>query len=354
MRTVSGRPVRVGAIGAGWWATTNHFPLLAERDDVDLVSVCRPDAELLANVKDQFGFTHATENVDELLAQDLDAVIVTTPHHLHYEHARAALDRGFHVLCEKPMTLHAHEAWDLVTKASQKDVVLLVPYGWQYTDFVVRAKELVEEGALGDVEYVACTMASPTKEFFAGEGGVPSRWTPTLAAPDMRTWQDASRGGGYAHGQLTHAVSLSLWLTGLRARRVSGFVSNPNSGVDMYNCGNVIFGNGALGSYAGAATLPSDSKFQIDIRIYGSRGVLLLDVERERAEFLLHDGRREYLLASPGSGDYSCIEPPNRFIDLVTGRSSENNSSGDVAARAVELIDALVQSGTAGGVPIDV
>jgi predicted dehydrogenase len=354
MRSVTDRPVRVGAIGAGWWATTNHFPLLAGRDDVELVSVCRPDPDLLAVVKEQFGFAHATEDVDELLSQDLDAVLVSTPHHLHYEHARAALDRGLHVMCEKPMTLDPHQAWELVTAANQQDVVLLVPYGWNYTDFIVRAKELIDDGAIGDVEFVAGTMASPTKEFFAGQGGVPSQWTPTLAAPDMRTWQDARRGGGYAHGQLTHVVSLALWLTGLRAQQVSGVVSTPNSGVDMYNSANVTFTNGALGSLAGAATLPADSKFQVDIRVFGTNGVLLLDVERERAEFLLHDGREESLLATPGSGNYACSTPPSRFIDLVAGRSTENNSSGDVAARSVELIAALLESAKVGGAPVSV
>lgn len=346
--------MRIGAIGAGWWATTNHFPILAARDDVELVSVCRPDQDLLGTVQDTFGFAHATEDVDELLDQDLDAVVVTTPHNLHYDHARRALERGLHVMCEKPMTLHASEAWHLVDLAREHDVVLLVPHGWQYTDYVVRAKEVVDAGALGDVEYVSCTMASPTKEFFAGAGGPPSQWTPNLIAPDMRTWQDPIRGGGYAHGQLTHGVNLALWLTGVRATRVSGVVSNPHSAVDMYNCASVTFANGAVGSFTGAATLPADAKFQVDIRIFGSRGVLLLDVERERAEFQLHDGRHESLLAAPGSGAYECARPPKRFVELITGVESVNNSSGEVAARSVELIEAMVRSAAQNGVPVDI
>ena len=354
MITVSGRPVRVGAIGAGWWATTNHFPILAARPDVELVSVCRPDSDLLRTVKDTFGFTHATEDVDELLEQNLDAVVVATPHHLHYEHARLALERGLHVMCEKPMTLHAHEAWHLADLARARDLVLLVPHGWQYTDYVVSAKELLDEGAVGEVEFISCTMASPTKEFFAGGGGPPSQWTPNLVAPDMRTWQDPGRGGGYAHGQLTHGVNLVLWLTGLRAARVSGVVSNPHSAVDLYNSANVTFTNGAAGSFSGAATLPADDKFQVDIRLFGSRGVLLLDVERERAEFRMHNGRHQSLLTSLGSGDYECTRPVNRFIGLITGTESVNNSSGEVAACSVELIEAMVRSASQNGVPVDI
>jgi predicted dehydrogenase len=62
---VSGR-VRLGAVGAGWWATSNHFPILAARDDVDLVGVCSIGPELEA-VREQFGFGMATSDYDELL-----------------------------------------------------------------------------------------------------------------------------------------------------------------------------------------------------------------------------------------------------------------------------------------------
>lgn len=345
----SGHRVRVGAIGAGWWATTNHFPILAERADVELVAVCRPDAELLAEVRDRFGFTVATEDYRELIAQDLDAVLVTTPHHLHYEHARAALAAGHHVMCEKPMTLSADEAWELVELARQRDRVLLVPYGWHYKPFIGRAKELMDAGVIGAVEFIHCYMASPTKDFFAGAGGVPSGWAPTLASPDTRTWQDPARGGGYARGQLTHSTALALWLTGLRASEVSAIGSSVNSAVDMYDAAHVRFDNGAIGSVVGAATLPDDSKFQVDLRIFGSRGVLLLDVERERAEFVLHDGTTTVIPVESGDGAYSCEAPPSHFIDLIVGAARTNPSSGEVAARSVELVEALHRSSATGG-----
>ncbi len=84
--------LRLGVIGAGWWATTNHIPEFAKRPDVTLASVCRLGPQLLAEIRDQFGFEHATEDYRELLAQNLDAVVVASPHHLHHEHARATVD----------------------------------------------------------------------------------------------------------------------------------------------------------------------------------------------------------------------------------------------------------------------
>ena len=53
---------KVGVIGAGWWATTNHLPVLEKRDDIELISVCRKGKTELAQVAERFGFQHATED----------------------------------------------------------------------------------------------------------------------------------------------------------------------------------------------------------------------------------------------------------------------------------------------------
>ncbi|MDE2449298.1 MAG: Gfo/Idh/MocA family oxidoreductase, partial [Gammaproteobacteria bacterium] len=254
--------VRVGCIGAGWWATVNHFPILAARDDVELVAICRPDRDLLLQVQKTFGFRYAFEDYRELLSLDLDAVVITTPHHLHYEHAAQALNRPLHVLCEKPMTLQAREAWDLVAAVAQRNIHFLIPYGWHYKPFVTTAKQMLDDGGVGDIEFVQCHMASPTKAFFSGRGGVPRETAPTLVAPDPKTWQVPGHGGGYAHGQLTHSTALMFWLTRLRATEVRAIATSPGSAVDMYDAATVTFANGAIGVVSGAATLPDNDKFQ--------------------------------------------------------------------------------------------
>ncbi len=90
------------------------------------------------------------------------------------------------------------------------------------------------------------------------------------------------------------------------------------------------------------------------MRVFGSEGVLLLDTERERVSIRRHDGQEWNLDIAPGAGDYECLVPPNRFIDLIVGRSDENNSSAHVAARSIELIDAMLRSAAAGGTEVSV
>jgi predicted dehydrogenase len=342
--------VRIGFIGAGWWVTTNHLPILKAREDVEMAAICRLGQEMLHIIQNEFGIGFATEDYRELLEQELDGVVVGSPHHLHYEHALAALEKGFHVLCEKPMTLSAAQAWKLVNTARANHLHLIVPYGWHYKPFIQQAKQWMEAGLVGEVEYVLCHMASPTKDFFAGDGRPPSQWEPTLAAPDPATWQVRENGGGYAHGQVTHSSALMFWLTGLRAKEVTCRMTAPNSKVDMYNTASVVFENGAIGTISGAATLPDNDTFQVDIRIFGTEGVMLLDVERERVSLRRHDGAHQSLDVPAGEGAYTCETPPERFIDLIKGRG-RNDSPGEIAARSVELINAMFESAANKGQP---
>ncbi|WP_345800865.1 Gfo/Idh/MocA family oxidoreductase [Microbacterium sp. AZCO] len=346
-------PVRLGAIGAGWWATSNHFPLFAARDDVELVGVCGLGPDLPA-IRDRFGFGFATESADELFDAGLDAVVITTPHDLHHPLAARALDRGLHVLCEKPMTLHAAEAWDLAARAERAGTVFLVPYGWNYKPFTVAAKRMLEAGRIGEIQYALCHMASPTRGLFGSDPThMLERWN-SETAPDPTTWSSPARGGGYAHGQVTHSSALLFWLTGLRAATVAGRVMDAGAPVDLFDAGVVRFDNGALGSLSGAATLADGDKYQVDIRLFGTEGVLMIDVERERVTLSRYDGEREEVAIAEGEGEYECLEPPARFIDLITGAATENNSGVDVAARSVELIEALLRSSAAGGAEIRV
>lgn len=342
---MSNDQVRVGAIGAGWWATTNHFPLLAQNPDVALVGVSSIGVAHLEHVKDVFGFERATEDFRELLSWDLDAVVVASPHYLHYLHAAAGLDHGLAVLCEKPMTLSAVEAWDLVDRASRSDAALLVSLGWNYKPFLQQAFALMRDIGVGTIQFVSVRMASPTKGLFTDAApAVPVNFTAKLTGPDPQTWQDPRRGGGYTHGQLSHAAGLLFWLTGLRASQVVASSSAPGSDVDLYDCALIDFVGGAHGVLSGAGTLPDGDKFQLGMEIFGSEGVLIIDVERERVELRRHDKRNVSLEIPVGQGDYSCEGPVDRLIQLAKDRTVENNSNGSVGARSVELLSALQES----------
>lgn len=343
--------VRLGFIGAGWWATANHLPQCAARDDVEMTAVCRLGKRELEQVRARFGFRFATEDYRELLEQPLDAVVITSPHSLHYQHARAALERELHVMVEKPMTLRASEAWELVALARERKRHVLVPYGWNYKPFVEEAQRQLANNAVGTIEYVMCHMASPIRGLLSGTDVGDVAGGAGLFAPDARTWADpALAGGGYGHAQITHVLGMLFFLTPLRAEHVYAEMSNPGSQVELYDGLSVRFQGGVIGVVSGAGSVPPHNRFQVDLRIFGSEGMLLLDVERERLEVRRRDGRDFSMPIPAGEGDYTCDVPPHRFIELIRNLSERNNSSGEIAARAVELLDAAYRSARSGRV----
>ena len=89
------------------------------------------------------------------------------------------------------------------------------------------------------------------------------------------------------------------------------------------------------------------------LRIFGSEGVLTLDLERARLEVLRHDGNHIRHEIPADAGQYDCYGPPNRFVDLIQGQGT-NDSPGEVAARSVETLDAMFRSVAAGGKPVAV
>jgi predicted dehydrogenase len=348
--------VRLGFLGAGWWATANHMPILRQRDDVEFVAVCRLGQAELQQVKDRFGFRFATENARELVDYPgLDAVFVSSPHTLHYEHAKLALEKGLHVLCEKPMCTRGNHARELVRLAAEKKLHLLVPYGWHYKPFIQQAKVWLDQGAVGTVQYVLCHMASPIRDLlvrgqFQAErvsgqaGGV-------LFHPDPKTWSDpVVAGGGYGHAQLSHSTGMLFWLTGLMPQSVYALMTAPGSRVDLYDALSVRFEGGAIGTISGAGTVPplGAAQYQVDLRIFGTEGLLMLDCERARLELRRHDGKLDRLDLPADAGHYSCEGPPHNFIELILGKTDVNSAPGEAAMRSVVLLDAAYRSAQSG------
>jgi len=358
----NGKKVRVGVIGAGSWAIGNHIPVLAERDDVELVSVVRKGRVALDSIVERFGFAHSSEDYRDLLDQELDAVIVASPSSLHHEHATAAMRAGAHVLCEKPFTIDPAEAWDLRRVADELERHLIVSFGWHYRPLGIEAKRrMVEYGGVGKVEHIMVSMASGTRELLRSTDGGGYEGSAEGFAPEAETWTDpAVSGGGYAPAQLSHAMGLAMWLTGERAADVFAFMNNVDATVDMHDAISIRYASGATGSLSGASC-PSPAnaieapdepwpRHQLLVRIYGSEGQLVLDLERDFLWHYRNDGVDEKVALPASAGLYKCDGPPNTLIDLTLGKPAENRSPAELAARTVEVIEAAVRSAGTGAV----
>lgn len=343
-------PIRAGVIGAGSWAVASHLPALAARAEVELVAVCRHGAAELAEIAARWRFPVASEDYGEVIAQGLDLIVVSSPSALHYEHARAALDAGAHVLIEKPFTLDPEQAWDLVARAQHADRHLLVAFGYNYRPVTQIARQLLRQhGGIGRIEGLNLSMASGTRTLLLNQGAYPK--AADGYAPDPDTWTDPRlSGGGYGQAQLCHALGIGLWLTGLRATRVYATMRRPEgSRVELSDAFAVDYTGGAIGTITGSSAHQGflAERDQLHIRVIGDAGHLDLDFDRDEVALYRPDGVSDRRQLDLGAGSYDCDGPPNALVDLILGQG-ENCSPGELGARTVEVLAAGYRSVAAG------
>lgn len=342
---------RLGIIGAGSWVVSSHLPNFeARRDEVEFVGVCRKGDGLLKQIKEAHRFDVASEDYRDVIDAGIDICLVASPTALHHEHAKAALEAGAHVLVEKPFTIEPSQAWDLVKTAERVDRQIVVSFGWNYRPMVVAAKRLVEEHGVGQVEQLMIHMASGTRELLSNTGAYHE--ASDVAAPEPRTWTDpALSGGGYGQAQLSHALGMTLWLTGLRGHQAFALMSAPlDAPVELHDAVSLRFDNGAIGTMAGGSTHAGagDNKHQLEVRLIGSQGQFHIDVEREIVWLYRTDGIDIRLDLEPEAGRYDCAGPVHALVDLGLGKAAEVHSPGELGARTVEILDAVYRSASSG------
>ncbi|HEX3186705.1 MAG TPA: Gfo/Idh/MocA family oxidoreductase [Pyrinomonadaceae bacterium] len=145
--------IRVGVIGYGYWGPNlvRNF-MLAPGSAV--TRVCDLREERLAPLHKVYpGIKTSTHPADMINDPEIDAVVVATPVSSHYELALAALRAGKHVLVEKPLASTSDQARKLVDEAAARKLVLLVDHTFVYTDAVRKIRDLIAEGALGQIYY---------------------------------------------------------------------------------------------------------------------------------------------------------------------------------------------------------
>ena len=349
---------RIGVIGAGFWAATHYLPFFQGHPEVELVGVVRKDDDGLEEFKRTFGLEVATSSVEELLACDLDGVVVSSPHRFHREHAVAALAAGAHVLVEKPMTVTLADARAIAEAARVHERTATVAHGWNYSRMATWAHDALAEGRLGKITSVTGYMASCLTELFAGRSGYGVQDVGGFAVEaEADTWARAGAGGGYLYGQLSHLLGLALWLLPQEPEEVFARAALLENGVDLDVQVSVAFADGLLGSFSGHGHQPWVMRHACDLRIAGENGVLALDFERERAELLLQGDRAkmEVLHVGPepppadGEGMYECEGPARYLIDICLGRDARDQAPADVGVRSVAVMDGAWQSIQGGG-----
>ncbi len=146
--------IKVGLIGLGYWGP-NLARVLNQTTHCEFTACSDLDAQRLKKTLRQYPGLKGYASAEELLASDVDAVAIATPISTHYDLARRALQSGKHVFVEKPLTDNSAKARELTEIARAADRKLMTGHTFVYSPPVVRVKELIDAGTLGELQYLS-------------------------------------------------------------------------------------------------------------------------------------------------------------------------------------------------------
>lgn len=189
----------MAVLGAGGAAQVVHLPILARLADVEIVGIVDPDQRKAATIGKRFGVPAIAEDLASLVPDEsLDAVVVCTPNGEHEQGVLAALERGAHVLCERPLTVSSEAARRLIDAAASAERQLMVANNHRYRHDFRLVRQFVASGELGDVFFVR------------------SAWLNRRSRRPRRGWRTDAKyaGGGVIMDLGAQALDLALWSVG--------------------------------------------------------------------------------------------------------------------------------------------
>jgi len=339
--------VRIGIIGAGWWATSAHIPAINSHPRAELIAVQSREKANAARIARDFGAKYACTSLEEILAlKELDAVIVASTPNVHFPQAKAALERGLHALVEKPMTFTVKEARDLVETAARSDLQLLVSCPWHFTAHGLQARRLIHSGVLGDIKLISMLMTNPIDKLLRGINTSPTHGTDkskVYVEPCKGSYSDpATAGGGQIFCQVSHAAAYLTFLTGLRPAEVYARFDFDGSENDIYNALTVTYENGTLANIASTGATPLCER-TYEVRVFGSKAILQLELWRGEMALIDFANKRTRFDTLSENEIYPSQAPATNFIDAIVGKAP-NGSPGELGLASMEIIEAACES----------
>jgi len=255
--------------------------------------------------------------------EELDGVIIASPHNVHCEQIIDCLRAGLHVLCEKPMVSSIRDAHRVIEEEKRAGKLLAIGYQRHTQGEFQFVKKCIESGQTGEVQFVSA---------FQGQN-----WM-RMTAGSWRQMPQVSL-GGQLNDSGSHLIDIILWVTGLKAREVAASIRKFDREVDINSAITIEFANGAVGN----------------ISVVGNCPVWWEDITIVCAEwaFFLRQGRLTYStgdraeLLQLQNTNYGSNCPSHNFVRAILGE--EQVAAPSVCGlRTIELTEAAWRSAESG------
>ncbi|MBO3762063.1 Gfo/Idh/MocA family oxidoreductase [Ciceribacter sp. L1K22] len=301
-----GRRIRLGMVGGGQGAFIGGVHRMAARldDHFELVAgaLSSTAEKSKASGKDLgldpdrcYGSFEEMAEKEAARADGIEAVSIVTPNHVHYPAAKAFLERGIHVICDKPLTSNLEDARKLKAVADKAKAVFVLTHNYTGYPMIRQAREMVAAGKLGQLRVIQAEYAQDwLTEAVEQTGAKQALW---------RTDPNQSGAGGATGDIGTHAYHLASFVTGLTLKSLAADLDSFVEGRRVDDNGHVLlrFEGGAKGMLWCSQVAPGNEN-GLKLRVYGTKGGLEWEQENPNYLWFTPFGEQKRLITRNGAG----------------------------------------------------
>lgn len=329
--------VRLAIVGCGYWGP-NLLRNLWGLPECEVRVACDSKPERLEHMARLYAGIRTTTEVSDVIGDpEIDAVVVATPVHSHFDLAKELIEAGKHTFVEKPLAASAWEAAELVRLSEERHVVLMVGHTFVYSPPVRRMKELIDSGNIGEVLYISSR-----------------RLNLGLFQPDINVAWDLG----------PHDISIILYLLGSDPCTVScQGVDHFNTGIEDVTTMSLVFPRGEFVNIQNSWLDPRKTR---EMTIVGTDKMIVYDDTEPLEKVRIYD---KHVCVPPHYDTYAefhfsyhygdiaipyiqMVEPlkveAQHFLDCISGGST-CMSSGREGLRVVEILERATESLRADG-----
>lgn len=354
------KAVRYGVIGLG--NQGNYYTKFfydGKVENAELVALCDNNQERLTVAKEKYGegFSYYSDYKAMLNAGVCDAVLVVTPHYQHPEIVSDCLEKGVHVICDKPAGVYTKQVREMNEVAKKNSARFAIMFNQRTNCFYRKMREIVQSGGIGElqrVNWIITDWFRPQSYYDSGN------W--------RATWQ--GEGGGVLINQCPHQIDLVQWIVGKMPKTVRGFCAYGkwhDIEVEDEVTAYFEYENGATGVFiTSTGEAPGDNRFEIS----GTKGKLICEGGKllwwknamDSAEYLKTSEDRftgpaaTMVEVETDGKNYQHLGIIRNFTNAILG-TEEQFVDGTEGIYGVELMNAIELSGWMGGekvvLPVD-
>jgi predicted dehydrogenase len=300
------RKIRLGMVGGGTGAFIGYVHRIASRldGDYDLVAgalssrpeVARESGKNLGFAEDRIYTSYEEMARAESARPDgIEAVSIVTPNHMHFGPAKAFLEAGIHVICDKPITSTLEDARKLAEIQPKNGAKFLLTHNYTGYPLVRQAREMVASGALGKIRVIQAEYPQDWLTEAVEQSG-------NAKGAEWRT-DPARSGAGGAIGDIgTHAYNLLRFVSGLKTEAVAADLTAFVPGRQLDDNVHIMlrFEGGARGMLWASQVAPGNEN-GLQLRIYGEKGGLEWRQDNPNYMWFTEFGKPKQLLTRGGS-----------------------------------------------------